>query len=193
MSDTKSETSGSSDKRDGMELDVQASLELPPAYEDMAQSQVILTAISSLLSCADEGFVDSIFRKLMHTLVENLQSQEDTNRICALLSLSQALIVSEVLNESQLTIIYRALRTIIRDDGHGARAQKRAYKVLTSLCHHHHSFVANLDRLKETTSLLISTMMTSHVSARSMRLKCLKLLVDGFDDVQEEHLVSAWS
>jgi len=103
-------------------------------------------------------------------------------------------VASKVLDGSSIVFLYRALKPLIRNDEYGPRVQKRAYKVLAEICEQHHSFVAEPERLKELSALLTGTIMTSQISARSMRLKCMNLIVDGLDgdETSKEQLVSGW-
>jgi len=86
--------------------------------------------------------------------------------------------------------LYRVLKPIVANDELEARVQKRAYKVLAEICGRYHSFVSNPVRLKELTTLLSTTIMTSQVSARYMRLKCIASIAEGFDETGSEHMVS---
>lgn len=153
--------------------------------------QCIIDAISALARLAPEQFLHNLFQKLMHRLLEEVQSESgDKEKICSLLNLSEGIVTSEVLNESSISFLYRAVKPLIRTDEYGARVQKRAYKVLSEICEHHHSFVTDLDRLKELAGLLSGTILTSQVSARYMRLKCLKVIIEGYDESHKEQLVS---
>lgn len=125
----------------------------------------------------------------MHKLLEQVQlGSKNTSQCCALLSLSQALVSAKVLDDESVSFLYRALKPIIRDDEHGSRVQKRGYKALAEMCECHHSFFMDIDRLRETLELLSSTIMSSQVAARYMRLRCMNALVDGFDDSHSQHL-----
>ena len=167
--------------------------------DDYQQLQSVTMAISSMARLAPSEFLHGLFKKLMHRLLEEVQAEHggDRERICALLTLSQALVASKVLEEenSSIVFLFRALQPLIRNDEHGPRVQKRAYKVLAEICEQHHEFVVEPERLKELLALLTGTIMTSQISARSMRLKCMNLIVDGLDDTNTELLVSPrwWS
>lgn len=167
--------------KDGMDLDEKASSSANDA--DAQQVQSICDAVSSLARLAPKPFLHGLFKKLMHRLLEEVQSEKgDAERICSLLSLSRALVASEVLDEPSVAFLYRAIKPLIRNDEHGQRVQKRAYKVLAEICERHHSFVTEQDRLKELTDLLTGTIVTSQVAARHMRLKCMNIIVNGFKE-----------
>lgn len=174
---------------DRMEVDLEASKH--NAGENAAHIQSISKAITSLVKFAPKPFVQNLFKKLMHRLLEGIQSvSEGSERTCSLLSLSQALVASKVLDEeSNVAFLYRVLKPLLKDDECGPRVQKRAYKVLAEVCEQYHSWVAEPDRLKELTALLTDTVMTSQVSARYMRLKCMGIIIEGFDESGSERLV----
>lgn len=153
--------------------------------------QCVSEAISTMARLAPEDFLLGLFKKLMHRLLEEIQSESgDTERICSLLTLSQALVASEVLDDSSVSFLYRALKPLIRNDEHGPRVQKRAYKVLAEICERYHAFIAEPDRLQELSELLAGTIMTSQISARHMRLKCMNIIVEGLDISDTQQLVS---
>lgn len=165
----------------------------PEAREHVSQLQSLVEAIAALAGFASEPFIINLFKKLMNRLLEEVQSEKvDSERICSLLTLSQALVAGEVLDEDSISFLYRALKPFIRNDEHDIRIQKRAYKVLAEICERYHSFICQVECLKELTSLLTHTIMTSQVSARHMRLKCMCAVVDGFNDNCSDQLVS-WS
>ena len=161
------------------------------SLDDYQKLQSVTSAISALARLAPAEFLHGLFKKLMHRLLEEEQAENggDRERICSLLTLSQALVSSKVLDESSIIFLYRALKPLIRNDEHGARVQKRAYKVLAEICDQHPDFVTEPERLKELSELLTATIMTSQISARPMRLKCMNLIVDGLDETHVELLV----
>jgi len=177
---------------DSMDVETKPATSVSVSGSDVAQQlQSITEAISSLARVAPPSFLQNLFKKLMHRILEEVQKEtSDPERICSLLNLSQALVASGALDEGSVSFLYRALKPLIRNDEKGPRVQKRAYKVLAEICERHHSYVAEIGRLKELTDLLVSTIMTSQVAARHMRLKCLGIIVKGFDEVNEEMMVS---
>uniref|UniRef100_A0A7S3DVE2 TOG domain-containing protein n=1 Tax=Entomoneis paludosa TaxID=265537 RepID=A0A7S3DVE2_9STRA len=149
------------------------------------QTQILSEAIANLSRHAPPQFLHALFKKLMHRLLDEVQSESrDDDKICAYLSLSLALVASETLDEANISFLYRTIKPFIRTDEYGARCQKKAYKVMAELCERNHSFFTDLERLKEMTALLTGTIATSQVAARHMRLKCLKHIVDGLDKSQ---------
>lgn len=159
--------------------------------EGLQKLKCVTEAISMFARLADRGLLEGLFKTVMQRLLEEIQSDcGDRERVCALLTLSQALVASQVLSEGSLSFLYRALKPLIRNDETPPRVQKRAYKVLHELCEKHPSFVTADTRLKELTALLTGTILTSQISARHMRLKCMNTIVDGLDSSPNSRIVS---
>ena len=160
-------------------------------FQDSQRSQIATEAIAALARLSPEAYLQSLFKKVMQRLLAASQSDEkQTEQICTLLGLSQALVTSQALDDASISLLYRVVKPFIRTDEHEARVQKRAYKVLLEICQCHPSFVTEPARLAELTALLLDSIMTSQVSARHMRLKCMTLIVEGFDCGNPEHSVS---
>jgi len=179
LHDTSSESSKKSEAdEDNMETD-EAVVE-KDAYGIVA----VTRSIASIAKVAPNAQIQRLFAKVVQKMLESSQSDDKkaTEKMCSLLALSQALVISECLNDTSISLLYRSLKPIIRTDETPSRIQKRAYKVMAEICKRYHSFVAEPERLKEVMELLSSTSATSQVSARFMRLKCLTFVVDGFED-----------
>jgi ribosomal RNA-processing protein 12 len=126
----------------------------------------------------------------MHRLLEDIQSDEcDDDRLCSLLTLSQAIVASKALNESSISLLYRSMKPLIKTEEYSPRVQKRAYKVLAEICEQYHAFVADSDHLQEVSALLAGTITNSHIAARYMRLKCINIIVNGLDSSQSKQMV----
>ena len=125
---------------------------------------------------------------MQRLLVATQSDDPETERICTLLGLSQALVSSEALDQTSMELLTRALKPFIRTDQHEARVQKRGYKVMLEICHRYSHFVTDTSRLNEMTELLTSSIMTCQISARHMRLKCIFMMVSkGFDSSNKAH------
>lgn len=158
---------------------------------DSQRSQSVIDAVAAFARLAPKPYLQSLFKKVMQRLLVASQSDEvETEKICTLLGLSQALVTSQALDDASISLLYRAIKPLIRTDEHEARVQKRAYKVLLEICQCHSSFVTEPALLEELTALLLDSIMTSQVSARHMRLKCMVLIVEGFDGENTDHAVS---
>jgi ribosomal RNA-processing protein 12 len=151
--------------------------------------QSVTAAIAELARLAPQPYVQSLLKKVIQRLLTATQSDEnESEKICTLLGLSQALVSSEALDEDAVTLLYRAVKPFIRSDEHLPRVQKRAYKALLEICKHHPKFATETDRLAELTDLLVGSLMTCQVSARHLRLKCMTVVVKGFDSSNKEQM-----
>mmetsp|Transcript_6037 Transcript_6037/g.8557 ORF Transcript_6037/g.8557 Transcript_6037/m.8557 type:complete len:1336 (-) Transcript_6037:89-4096(-) len=157
--------------------------------QDAQKVQCVTDAIAELCRLAPKPFLQALFKKIMHRLLASTQSQSDeSEKICTLLGLAQALVASEALDEESISLLYRSLKPLIRTDEFEARVQKRAYKVMAEICQRYHSFATASDRLEEITDLLVGSIMTCQVSARHMRLKCMTVIVKGFSNSNKQQM-----
>ncbi|VEU40436.1 unnamed protein product [Pseudo-nitzschia multistriata] len=191
LHDTSSESSKKSDAgEENMETDETV------VEKDSTGVLVVTRSIASVAKVAPSAQIQRLFTKVVQKMLESTQSNDKKTieKMCSLLALSQALVISECLNDASISLLYRSLKPIIRTDETPSRIQKRAYKVMAEICKRYHSFIAEPTRLKEVMELLSSTSATSQVSARFMRLKCLALVVDGFEHsatAERQKLVSS--
>jgi hypothetical protein len=167
------------------ELTDEMEVELDAAEQtstDANLTQRTTQAIASLAGHTPQDFLQKMFKKLMRRLLEEGQNEDaDAGKLCSLLNLAQALVSSGALEESSAALLYRTMKPLTRNDGHESKVQKMSYKVLGEICKHYHSVVSEEATLKELIDFLTGTAITSHVSSRSMRLKCIGTLVDGFE------------
>jgi len=154
-----------------------------------AQADALTDAIAALSKATPSHMLQNLFAKVIHRVLEASQSTDDqSDKMCSLLALSQALFTSHCLNESSVTLLYRALRPLIGTDETQPRVQKRSYKLLAELCKSK-GFVMTDGRLNELVDLLTSSTATSQVSARSMRLRCLQAITASLEG---SALVEQW-
>jgi len=158
------------------------------ASRNAQRVQAISDAIAELARICPQQFCQNLFKKIMQRLLVAIQSEEEnSDKICTLLGLAQALVSSQSLDESSIFLLYRAIRPLIQSDEHDSRVQKRAYKVMAMICEKYGEFVTSSERLEEMTELMIASIMTCHVSSRHMRLKCMAHIVGNLDSSNEEH------
>ena len=159
--------------------------------------EAVTDAIGQLAQICPRDFLQGLFKKVVQRLLLATtevadNSEGDTNatalRMCSLLGLGQALVASGSLDDASLSLLYRAIRPLVRTDEHDPRVQKRAYKVLAEICQRHKDFVTSDERLSEMIDLLVDSIVTCQVSARHMRLKCMTCIVDGFDSSNSAHM-----
>uniref|UniRef100_A0A7S0XQM2 RRP12 HEAT domain-containing protein n=1 Tax=Pseudo-nitzschia delicatissima TaxID=44447 RepID=A0A7S0XQM2_9STRA len=179
LHDTSSESSKKSENNED-NMDTEDAV----VEKDGSKVLVVTRSIASIAKVAPNAQIQRLFARVVQKMLESTQynDKQTIEKMCSLLALSQALVISECLNDSSISLLYRSLKPIIRTDETPSRIQKRAYKVMAEICKRYHSFVAEPERLKEVMQLLSSTSATSQVSARFMRLKCLTFVVDGFQE-----------
>ena len=149
----------------------------------------VVDTIAVLAPLIDQEFLEGLFKKILQRLLVSSQSAVDhTEKICSLLGLAQALVKSQSLNEESIHLLYRSIKPFVRSDEHNSRVQKRAYKVFSEICQHYTSFATASTRLKETIDLLVGSSIALQISARNMRLKCLKFIIEGLDYNDKQHM-----
>ena len=157
--------------------------------QDAQRVQAVTDAIGELARICPRSFLQNLFKKVMQRLLVATQAEEDeSDKICTLLGLAQALVSSETLDENSVSLLYRAIRPLIRSDEHDSKVQKRAYKCMAEICEKNGSFVTSSEHLGEITDLMIGSIMTCQVSSRHMRLKCMIHIVKAFDSHNEQHM-----
>lgn len=155
--------------------------------EEASRVRAVTEAIASLARLASKQLVQSLFSKVLQRLLEASQADDDlSEKMCLLLTLAQALVISETLDHSSISLLYRSLKPLIRTDQTKPRIQKRAYKVLAEICNRCKKFIQeDRNQLKDMLELLSSSMATSQVSARFMRIKCLNSIVKSLENPTE--------
>jgi len=169
--------------------------------------EAVTDAIGQLARICPPEFLQTLFRKvvqrLLATAAKVAESSGSSNgesnngasaaaaaaaRMSSLLGLGQALVASGSLDDASLSLLYRAVRPLVRTDEHDPRVQKRAYKVLAEMCERHGDFVTRDERLGEMTDLLVDSIVTCQVSARYMRIRCMIHVVEGLDSGNVAHM-----
>ena len=179
---------GDSEATDEMDVEREVS---EMTATDANLTQQTTRAIASLAGHVPPDFLQKMFKKLMRRLLEEGQNEDaDAGKLCSLLNLAQALVASGALGESSVALLYRTMKPMTRNDGHDSKVQKVSYKVLAEICRCYHNVVSEAGTLKELTDFLTGTAITSHISSRSMRLKCIGTLVDGFGESDLTDVVS---
>ena len=167
--------------------------------QNMQLVEAVTDTIGQLAQICPREFLQNLFKKVVQRLlVATTEAGDNTGdkalkdgqalRMCSLLGLGQALVASGSLDENSVSLLYRAVRPLVRSDEHDSRVQKRAYKVLAEICEKHKDFVTSDERLSEMTDLMVDSIVTCQVSARHMRLKCMNYIVQGFDSSNQTHM-----
>ncbi|CAJ1945400.1 unnamed protein product [Cylindrotheca closterium] len=147
------------EKGDVEQMEVEGSEE---RYVDKSHKVRSLTdAIASLSQLGPQHLIQRLFSKIVQRLLEASQADEDlSEQMCMLLTLAQSLVVSESLEHSSISLLFRCLKPLIRSDETKPRVQKRAYKVLAEICQRRVDFVRKSEQLNDTYQLLTSSLQT---------------------------------
>jgi len=167
-------------------------------------ASLINRTISTWATVSPKSLLSTLFKKLMTKLLASMASPTPTSneapkeasatantqqQISTLLSLSLSLL--PVLPDSSVSLLYRAVKTLVRSGGSGSTGkqsegdrsvQKRGYVVLEGILSRDVPagcpVVGGDKGRKELAELLISTLLTCHVSCRNARLRCLSKIFD---------------
>ncbi len=172
-----------------MELDEDEDEDKKSLSREAQRVTTVTDAIAALAPFAPEAFLKGLFKKVVQRLLVASQSgNEETEKMCTLLGLAQALVKSKCLNEESISLLYRSIKPLIKTDEQSSAVQKRAYKLFAEVCQQYTSFVTAPERLQEIIDLMVGATMVLQVSARHMRLKCIKFVVNGFDSDNKTHM-----
>jgi hypothetical protein len=164
------------------ELKMELELGTPTPCNGASDSNLVRRvtgAISSLAGLAPPPLLQKLFKKVLsRLLVENQAEEVENTKLCYLLCLSQALVASGALPESSVSLLYRTLKPMIRDDKH-SKVQKVGYRVLLEICQCYHSYLAEAEPMGDLIDLFTETAISANIPARAMRLKCIGALVKG--------------
>ena len=190
-----------SNQGDEMEVDdtaTSAKRAQSKSQQSMQLVEAVTDAIGHLAQVCPREFLQTLVKKVLQRLLVATTTESsdassndknaNTTRMSSLLGLGQALVASGSLDETSLSLLYRAVRPLVRTDEHDPRVQKRAYKVLAEICERHNGFVTSPERLGEMIDVLVDSIVTCQVSARHMRLKCMTHIVEGFDSTNTDHM-----
>lgn len=164
------------------------------SMQNVSLVESVTDAIGQLAQICPRDFLQTLFKKVVQRLLLATTADTPVDRMNAtlrktsLLGLAQALVASGSLDEASISLLYRAVRPLVRNDEHDPKVQKRAYKVLSEICERHNDFVISDERLGEMTDLLVDSTVTCQVSARHMRLKCMTHIIEGFDSDNQIHM-----
>ena len=193
-------SSSQEDDEEGMDIDDDTKKKEKNSQQNMHLVEAVTDAIGQLAQICPREFLQTLFKKVIQRLllatteIAEASSNDKAAKnvanasISSLLGLGQALVASGSLDDTSLSLLYRAVRPLVRSDEHDPKVQKRAYKVLAEICERHKEFVTSPERLGEMIDLMVESLVTCQVSARHMRLKCMTHIVEGFDSTNVDHM-----
>lgn len=148
--------------------------------DQIAQSREssLTVAIESMAGQVPRARLKRMFARVMQRLLERSQLSEDNSaEIALLLSATQGLVMSNNLDPSSISMLYRGLKPLARSDEMHSRVQKRVYKLLAEICKNR-EFLQCDGLIEDLTSFLQDSSKTSHMATRQMRLKCIFSLLE---------------
>lgn len=118
---------------DAMDEDAPSSRKQEQAnsQQNMQFVESVTDAIGYLARVCPREFLQNLFKKVVQKLlvastdVQSAEKEENDLRMCSLLGLARSLVASESLDEASLSLLFRAIRPLVRTDEHDPRVQKR--------------------------------------------------------------------
>ena len=157
-----------------------------------AKFQSIVNCLSSVCSLASSQLVSAIAKKLLQMVLSTttignemvLGDNEENVTLSSWITILQSII--PYLPEPMVILLFRTIRPLLTDDK--PSLQKRAYAVLDALLKTHGDVIYRDDvaprmNILETIS---QSLLTCHVSARSMRLRCIETIFSTMDSSELE-------
>lgn len=157
-----------------------------------AKFQSIVSCLSSVCSLASPQLVSTIAKKLLQMVLSTttignemvIGDNEENVTLSSWITILQSII--PYLPEQMVVLLFRTIRPLLTDDK--PSLQKRAYAVLDALLKTHGNIIYRDDvaprmNILETIS---QSLLTCHVSARSMRLRCIETIFSTMDSNELE-------
>lgn len=151
-----------------------------------------ISCVGSWISIAPKKIVDNIAKKLLQLLLASTTSSislndkamdidEDNSNSAAASWMSVMIVIVPYLSNTMIELLYRSIRPLlntITDQQLSSTLQKRAYNILESLLRTHATQVFAYESPMQILSVISDSLLTCHVSSRSIRLKCIEILFE---------------
>lgn len=130
--ETLNQSGSASGGNDAMETEETSKEKQANNQQNMQLVEAVTDAIGQLAQISPPEFLQNLFKKVVQRLLvatteisENTDDKEAKNaatlRICSLLGLGQALVSSGSLDDASLSLLYRAVRPLVRTDEFDSR------------------------------------------------------------------------
>lgn len=135
--------------------------------------QSVSDAIAQYSQCTPDGLMSKMFKRLVQRLLASTTAEniQQADKAAGYLNLAAAIAPS--LNLECIDLLFRAIKPLITLDD-VSLVQKRAYKVLVTLLDTRSDGLLQGERKTDILQLLTTALLTCHVSARTMRMRCLQ-------------------
>ena len=152
---------------------------LPPLFKYLEHTQdnndTIISALAHLLANTPSSNLSKLFKKLLTRLLSSISSNDkDNSKIVSYLSLAGSLVLSGKLSDESTQLLFRSIQPLLT--GAGNVGQKKAYKLMLDMINHSMHCLDD----DQIVNVLTEAMLTCHVSARTMRLRCLTEIVKSY-------------
>ena len=158
----------------------------------MIDRHLVSDAIGAMATITPPSVLASLFKQVMQKLLSASSARAGAGgakaspevhaadaRAVVLCELALALLPS--LDAQSVILLYRVVKPMVAIDDNAA-LQKRAYRVLTSICEAHPAFVCEpAARLPELLETLHTSLVTCHTSSRQMRVRCVGAILAALD------------
>lgn len=158
-----------------------------------------VSCISEWIAIAPKKVVDSIAKKLLQLLLQSTTHTDDEmtednimqrHQMMAARWMSIMLVVIPHLSNTFIELLYRTIRPFLvtseESSTMNSTMQKRAYHILEEMLKIHSEILFKFERPLEILSLISSSLLTCYVNSRSIRLKCIEILLKSIVDIQEK-------
>lgn len=158
--------------------------------EDMditnSQFQSYVNSFSIFISISPSNLVGSVAKKLLQMILSTTNINEESEKQASSW-LSMMISIVPFLSDPLVQILYRSIRPFLSLES-SLSLQKRSYHVLESLLSTHSEVIFKIDSRQSVVKLIIDSLGSCHISARSMRIRSLESILRTFDDCSEDFL-----
>jgi len=141
-------------------------------------------AVSAWTSLAPAPLVTAVSKKLFQVILSTsttLDSDDSNSAISGWISVVLSML--PFLPTPMVALLYKTVRPLL-SMSESLGLQKRGYLVLEALLRDHPTTVVQTDPLDKIVEIVSNSLLTCHVSARNMRLRCIHALFTSLDDAQ---------
>ena len=151
---------------------------------DNTRFQPVLQCICAWTSVSPQNVTTKLSKKILQSLLksstagksEAIDSGDNSPALMAVI-----LTMIPYLSDSMIILLYRTVKPLLSVH-ETVGMQKRAYSVLSTLLAHHSTLVNGIDSRLHILGMITSSLLTCHVSARSIRMRCIESLLKGICD-----------
>jgi ribosomal RNA-processing protein 12 len=143
--------------------------------------------VAAWCDIAPAGLVSAVSKKLLQLVLTSTAASNGSGAESARESVAAAgwmavmLAIIPLLQASLVQLLFKSIRPLLMGSD-ASSVQKRAYGLLLALLLEHRETVVALEPPLQMLRVVSEALLTCHVSSRSMRLSCMRSLMDGMTD-----------